>query len=194
MADIHGKLIDIMRDMPAIGKDKVNTQQSFKYRGIDDVMNVLQPLFVKHGVYAAPEVLDKTREERTSRNGAVMAYTVLTVKYTLTAASDGSSISAVVVGEGMDSGDKSTNKAMSVAMKYAMFQLLCIPTEEMKDPDSESPELGAIICEDCGKPVVGIQATDGSVRSAETVAGYAIETYGQALCWNCQKARRGQAS
>ena len=185
MADIHGKLIELMRDMPVIGKEKVNAQQGFKYRGIDDVMNVLQPLFVKHGVYAVPEVLDRTREERTSRNGAVMAYTVLTVKYTLIAASDGSSISAIVVGEGMDSGDKSSNKAMSVAMKYAMFQLLCIPTEEMKDPDSESPELCGHVCAVCHKP---IEATliNGKMYPAEKVVEASVRQYGKPICYSCK--------
>lgn len=41
----------------------------------------------------------------------------------------------------MDSGDKATNKAMSVALKYACFQVLMIPTEEMLDPDSETHEV-----------------------------------------------------
>lgn len=40
----------------------------------------------------------------------------------------------------MDSGDKATNKAMAIAFKYACFQVFCIPTEEMKDPDAETPE------------------------------------------------------
>lgn len=39
----------------------------------------------------------------------------------------------------MDSADKASNKAMSVAFKYACFQVFCIPTEEMVDPDSETP-------------------------------------------------------
>ena len=52
-------------------------------------------------------------------------------------APDGSNVSCVVVGEAMDSGDKSCNKAMSAAFKYAAFQLFCIPTEEMLDPDNE---------------------------------------------------------
>ena len=38
----------------------------------------------------------------------------------------------------MDSGDKATNKAMAVAFKYACFQIFCIPTEEMQDPDADS--------------------------------------------------------
>ena len=39
----------------------------------------------------------------------------------------------------MDSADKSSNKAMSVAYKYAMFQNFSIPTEEMADPDADTP-------------------------------------------------------
>lgn len=38
----------------------------------------------------------------------------------------------------MDSGDKASNKAMSVGLKYACFQLFMIPTEEMVDPDEET--------------------------------------------------------
>ena len=53
---------------------------------------------------------------------------------------DGSNVSAVVIGEGMDTGDKATNKAMAIAFKYACFQVFCIPTEEMQDPDAKIPE------------------------------------------------------
>jgi hypothetical protein len=41
----------------------------------------------------------------------------------------------------MDSGDKASNKAMSVALKYACFQLFMIPKEEMVDPDQESHDV-----------------------------------------------------
>ena len=53
---------------------------------------------------------------------------------------DGSKVSCTVIGEGMDTGDKATNKAMSIAFKYACFQTFCIPTEDMDDPDAERPE------------------------------------------------------
>lgn len=120
----------------AIGKDKTNQQQGFKYRGIDQVYNALNPVMAELGIFFCPEVLDMKREERTTRNGAILTYTIMTMKYTAFAP-DGSSVSLTVVGEGMDSGDKGCNKAMSVAMKYAMFQLFCIPTEEMRDPDAD---------------------------------------------------------
>lgn len=120
----------------AIGKDKKNAQQGFMYRGIDQVYNALNPVMAELGIFFCPEVLDQKREERTTKTGSVLTYTLLTMKFTAYAP-DGSNVSMTVVGEGMDSGDKSSNKAMSVAMKYAMFQLFCIPTEEMKDPDAD---------------------------------------------------------
>lgn len=120
----------------AIGKDKKNAQQGFMYRGIDQVYNALNPVMAELGIFFCPEVLDQKREERVTKTGSVLTYTILTMRYTAYAP-DGSSVSMTVVGEGMDSGDKGCNKAMSVAMKYAMFQLFCIPTEEMQDPDAD---------------------------------------------------------
>ena len=56
-------------------------------------------------------------------------------------APDGSNISSVIIGEGMDTGDKATNKALSIALKYAAFQIFMIPTEDVIDPDAESHEV-----------------------------------------------------
>ena len=95
---------------------------------------------MKHHLFIVPEVIDQKREERTTSKGNALIYSIVTVKYTFYA-EDGSSVSAVVIGEGMDSGDKATNKAMSIAFKYACFQVFCIPTEEMVDPDQDSHEV-----------------------------------------------------
>ena len=103
-------------------------------------MNALNPALVKHKVFVVPEVLEQTREERTSAKNTTLLYSIIKVKYTFYA-EDGSSVSATVIGEGMDSGDKATNKAMSIAFKYACFQVFCIPTEEMVDPDAEVHEV-----------------------------------------------------
>lgn len=82
-----------------------------------------------------------TREERVTNGGSKVLYEVLKVKYTFYA-EDGTSVSAVVVGEAMDSGDKVSNKCMSVAYKYACFQVLSIPTEETTaDPDDTNESL-----------------------------------------------------
>lgn len=129
----------ILAEIGPIGKDRKNLQQGFMYRGVDDVYNTVNPLLAKHGVFVTSEVLECIREERRSAADKALLYTILKVRFTFYAM-DGSNVSSVVMGEGMDSGDKSCNKAMSVAFKYALFQLLCIPTEAV-DPDAESHEV-----------------------------------------------------
>lgn len=136
--NIYESITSIMQESIAIGKDKTNTQQKFKYRGIDDVMNTFYPLLSKHKVFVVPRVLEQIREERLSKQGGNLIYSILKIEYTFYA-EDGSYVSAVIIGEGMDSADKASNKAMAVGMKYAMFQVFCIPTEEMPDSDSETP-------------------------------------------------------
>ena len=142
MADkkIYQAIAGVMADVGAIGKDSVNEQQRFKYRGIDAVMNALQPAFIKHGIFVYPEILEHTREERQNAKGTNLIYSVIKVAYHFTAM-DGSDVVVTVIGEGMDTGDKATNKALSIAFKYACFQLFCIPTEEMRDPDAEVHEV-----------------------------------------------------
>lgn len=137
--NIYESITKIMEEIPAIGKDQTNKTQGFRYRGIDDVMNTLQPLLSKNKVFIVPQILEQTREERTTNKGGNLIYSICKIKY-IFYAEDGTYIEAVTVGEGMDSGDKATNKAMAIAMKYALFQVFCIPTEEMKDPDGETPE------------------------------------------------------
>ena len=136
---IYEAISRCMEEIGAVGKDAVNKQQGFKYRGVDAVMNAINPALVKNHVFIVPEVLEQQRQERTTSKGAVLIYSICRIKYTFYA-EDGSSIEAVTVGEGMDSGDKATNKAMAIAFKYACFQVFCIPTEEMKDPEGETPD------------------------------------------------------
>lgn len=180
---IYAALSAIMADCPAIGKNQKNPQQGFMYRGVDMVMNVLQPLMIKHKVFAVPEVLESERQERETKTGSKLIYTVLKVRYTFYA-EDGSSVSAVVQGEGMDSADKSSNKAMSVAFKYACFQVLCIPTEEMKDPDADTPPASTTVvqCSDCGAVIKG-----AGKLSAQQVAQRAVTVFGRPLCVACGK-------
>lgn len=143
-----------MKEIGAVGKDSINQTQGFKYRGIDAVMNALNPVMSKYGLFITTEVLEQTREERSSvksvwdkdkkqyvEKTSTLIWSVLKIRFTMYAP-DGSNISSVIIGEGMDTGDKATNKALSIALKYAAFQIFMIPTEETAvDPDAESHEV-----------------------------------------------------
>lgn len=171
---IYSLIGKAMDDIGAIGKDSYNQQQKFKYRGIDAVMNALNPVMRKYGLFLTPEVLDHKREERQTQSGGRLIYSILTMRYTIYAP-DGSSVSAIVIGEGMDSGDKASNKAMSVAMKYAMFQLFCIPTEEMVDPDSETPPESVPVSE-------APKAAQPEAKRVETVPAASAKTMIKDFC------------
>lgn len=136
---IYEAICGVMADVGVVKKKDENTYDHYKYRGIDAVMNALQPAMIKNHIFVIPEVIDQKREDRVSRKGEPMIYSVTTVKYKFIA-DDGSYVTAVVIGEAMDRGDKSMNKAMSAAFKYACFQTFCIPTEEMLDSEKDSPE------------------------------------------------------
>ena len=136
---IYKSIIDVMKKINAIGKDSYNKTQNFKYRGIDDVMNELHGALSDCGVFVVPEVLEENRSTGKSKSGGELYYTRLKIRFTFYAA-DGSSVNAVVIGEAMDSGDKASNKALSIGLKYAMLQVFCIPTEDEKDPDAQSPQ------------------------------------------------------
>lgn len=187
--NIYQSIAAIISDCPAISKDSRNAQQGFMYRGVDAVMNVFQPLFAKHQVFCVPEVLESTREERQTSNGKNLIYTVLKVRYTFYAA-DGTSVSAVVQGEGMDSADKSSNKAMSVAFKYACFQVFCIPTEEMQDPDAETPPESKPIeyrCADCGAVFTAFEYNGKQYTARDAYMNAATKSAdGKARCKACR--------
>lgn len=202
-----------MEEVGSVTKSKKNTSgQPFMYRGVDDVMNALNPAMVKNKLFIVPEVLEQLREDRTTKNGGNLIYSICKIRYTFYA-EDGSNIPAVVIGEAFDSGDKATNKAMSIAFKYACFQVFCIPTEEMKDPDSESHELAdakakvnkpkesnskdikeshpvneaRYECENCGTPFTPFTWKNKQYTAKD---GYEIakkKCNGQALCNKCKK-------
>jgi hypothetical protein len=130
----------VMADVGAVSKDRKNLQQNYTFRGIDDFINAVHGPLHKHGVFVVPKVLSQSREERTTAKGGVLLYTLLDVAFRFYAP-DGSYVEAVTKGEAMDSGDKSCNKAMSAAFKYALIQIFAIPTnDDYADTEVENPQ------------------------------------------------------
>jgi len=132
-------MVAVMKTVEAISKDKRNQQQGFIYRGIDDVYGELHRRLSDAGIYCRPEVLKREHTERQSKSGGVLYSVTMHMRYHMTA-DDGSSVVLEAIGEGMDSADKATNKAMAIAHKYALLQAFLIPTEDMPDPDASSPD------------------------------------------------------
>ena len=137
---IFERMAKVMQDVDFIGKDRKNSGQGYNFRGIDDVYNALHEKLAANQIFVAPGVIAAHHEERTSKSGSVLIYRIITMRYRFYT-TDGSFVEMESIGEGMDSGDKAGNKAMSAAQKYALIQAFLIPTKEDKDSENESHEL-----------------------------------------------------
>lgn len=140
---VYTAIIAVMADMAreGISKDRKNNQQGYMFRGIDSVYNALAPKLAAHGLCVLPRVIAKEVVERESKSGGNLFYTRITVEFDLVSAKDGSKHTISTVGEAMDSADKSSNKAMSAAYKYAAFMAFAIPTEGDNDADATTHEV-----------------------------------------------------
>lgn len=136
-------VLNIIREMSVegIGKNRKNDQQKFMFRGIDDFLNALAPLFARERILVLPSYANRTTTEFQSKSGGRLVNVTIEGTYKLVSLVDGSELVAgPFVGEGMDSGDKATNKAMSIAYKYFAIQTFAIPVVGSEDPDYESHE------------------------------------------------------
>lgn len=135
---VYSAINAVMAQMASegIAKGRSNQQQGYKFRGIDDVYNALARVLANNNLVMLPFVQKVEREEHLAKNGQPLNYTILTVDFKLVSSDDGSTDTIRTVGEAMDSADKSANKAMSAALKYAALQVFMIPTEGDNDADA----------------------------------------------------------
>ncbi|MGY2061146.1 ERF family protein, partial [Nocardia gipuzkoensis] len=115
-----------------------NTAQKFSFRGVDQVVNAVAPALREHGVIVAPSRSTLVVREITSGGGKRQAWVTGTVNYTVYGP-EGDTIPVEVATEATDFADKATAKAMSVAYRIMLLQLLNLPTDD-PDPDSEYVE------------------------------------------------------
>lgn len=145
MADTKPTVIEalaaVMGEVQAIGKTSRNQQQGFNFRGIDAVMNTVGPALRKHGVVIVPEDVQANYRDAQTTTGKAIREVTVRVTYRIHGPA-GDSIAMQAIGESLDSGDKGSAKAMSVAYRVALLQALTIPTDE-PDPDHFTYERSA---------------------------------------------------
>jgi hypothetical protein len=136
MTTVQEAITNVMAEVGAVGKGEQNRQQGFNFRGIDATVNALSPAMRRHGVTVRPcEVHNVTYEAFQSKSGGRLTSCRVIVSYAFRGP-DGDEIVSTVAAESMDSGDKGTAKAMSVAFRIALLQTFALPTQET-DPDHE---------------------------------------------------------
>ena len=129
---IHVLMGRVMADIKEVGKGGKHEKQGYAYRKVDDIVNAAGDAMRKHGVFPVP-VLQSVAYEATEvgKNRTETRIAQVEVCYQFFGP-NGDHVDVVVPAESMDSGDKSTPKAMSVAYRIALSQVFAIPTG---DPD-----------------------------------------------------------
>lgn len=149
---VYAKVHRLMKQVEEIGKGRQYRAESrgdsgnveYSFRGIDDAMDAVGAGLRSVGLIMRSEVVKAEYEVQTveKRPGWVQhwATTRLTMRYVFVDPDDGSEHAVEGYGVGKDLGDKDGSKASSAAMKYALFQGLCIPVKGMNiDPETDNP-------------------------------------------------------
>lgn len=147
MATAREVILAVMGEVQSVAKKERNLQQNFNFRGIDAVVNKVGPALRNAGGFIVPEVVSQVHSTGATKSGGTTNIVRLEVKFSIFGA-DGEPIVGTVAAESFDSGDKATAKAMSVAFRTFLLQVLALPTDE-PDPDATSYE--AVVVKDWAK-------------------------------------------
>ncbi|MCP2339222.1 ERF family protein [Actinomadura rupiterrae] len=140
---VHVAWSRVMADVRKIGKGGEGNEYTgpgaYSFRGIDRTVNAFGPVLRKHGVLVLPvEVEAHYRDVRTSQNKPSKETTV-TVSW-LVMGPRGDCLPHLLqsAGEALDSSDKGTAKAQSVAQRVLLLTAAQVPTG---DPDTDAVKI-----------------------------------------------------
>lgn len=129
--------------VPKAGQYDDGRSTKYAFRKFEDTAAALGNAFREHEIFVQSEILSRTTDTDKKPYGKGDGYTLwtqvfVTVRYSFTSLVDGSRLEVSAIGEGKDSSDKASAKAMTMAMKSALTQGFMIATDD-PDPDASRP-------------------------------------------------------
>lgn len=182
----------VQEELDSIKKDQQG--YNYKFRGIDQVLNTLSPLFKKHRIITTRRNLRSSRIVREVVSTKLIEKNVkneetgkfekvkvpqetrkefveveLKADYVFKSLVDGSEIVSEGFGEGQDTsgGDKASSMATSNSYKYVIFEMFNIATEEQKDSDQVTAETAKKTSSFVAKETANTQSPDNAESSDE---------------------------
>lgn len=181
---IHEAIRKAMEEIARTGIAKTHQASlggaSVRYRGIEDAMNEMSGVLIRHRITVTPRYSDLNIIERVKGAPAdAKATRFATVRgtFTFTSCVDGSFVQCEHYGEAMDSGDKAVTKAQSVAFRTALFQQFVIPTMAI-DPEAGGDDGGQAMSEEAiatHKAALRAAASLDALRKAWEAASQAAQ-------------------
>ena len=145
---IYKQLALAVKDIGAVEKGGVNRQwlgpnSDGKFRKIDDVYTAVNKAMGKHLIFYIPNTLSIKQEQVVSAKGIKGYRAIVEMEYQFYA-DDGSNIKFKFFGEATDWADKSVSKASTMADKYMLVKVFCIPFGDGTDGDAYDPKQGKV--------------------------------------------------
>jgi hypothetical protein len=142
MVPVSVAWLRVRREIRAIGKGELYNQSGtrFNFRGVDTVVNVFGPVTLKHGINIMSSKVEASYGEKSTKSGGKMRECSVLVTWTIMGPM-GDTLTLQTMGEALDTADKSTTKAQSVALRTLLLGFGLTPTHD-KDPDADRHERG----------------------------------------------------
>ena len=181
--NIYEKMSAIMQDVQYLAKDDQVKFGATSYKALSEekVTGIMRAELIKHKLVIYPI------QQSAGRIGQI---THVDVMYRLVNVENPEEyIDIASCGDGADSQDKGSGKAMTYAFKYMWLRAFALPTGE--DPDkissAELDEKLKYVCADCGIPISNTKTRSGEIWEADKIAAYAEQRHHRVLCPDCIK-------
>lgn len=144
MVPVHIAWLRVRNDVRAVAKsdrhmeyDQKSGRQKEKYRfrGIESALNAFGPATLRHGITVMAVDMQTTYRDTKSSRGNPMRECTVVVTWQILGPKGDSLPLLKSAGESLDSGDKGTAKAQSLALRALLFNTGMIPTG---DPEPEA--------------------------------------------------------
>jgi len=132
--NVYEAINQMMQKVGYVQKQE-SDQLRYSYASESAFIKAIRPHMVEAGLVVYPvSMIEIPAEPFTSKSGSVINVSMINVTYRFNHFASETHFDVNVVGKGMDTGDKDSNKAMTVTFKYALRQTLMIETSD--DPDA----------------------------------------------------------
>ena len=181
--NIYEKMSAIMQDVQYLAKDdqvKFGTT-SYKALSEEKVTSIMRAELIKHKLVIYPI------QQSANRTGQITHVDVVYRLVNVEAPDEYIDIASC--GDGADSQDKGSGKAMTYAFKYMWLRTFALPTGE--DPDkissAELDEKLKYVCADCGSMIKEQTKINGEIWPVPEMFVFSEIRYKRRLCGPCMK-------
>lgn len=142
MVPVHLAWLRVRREIRTISKGSEYNERGtrYNYRAADTVVQYFGPVTIKHGVNVLPFKTETSYGSKQTKSGSTMRECSVVVTWHIIGPK-GDVLVTQTAGEALDTSDKSTTKAQTVALRNLLLNGGLIPTGE-RDPDADRIERG----------------------------------------------------